>query len=210
MHAGTEERVRRCEQCSFYSKAVELRGLALSTSYFLLKGCPGTLVFPLPWPPVIASTVLWLTGAFSAASLALKSYTGSAPGMPAVPSQNSLPQAVSASAGDTCVPFSRALGKQGPLCNQSQGLFFLVAVFALICSLGRTEDVIPVRSANQVQEPGKCKWKLLQQHSRWLFLCHGPKSLPPLTETQLRLLQTHKLLGSPIHFPHCALFYCIE
>lgn len=124
--------------------------------------------------------------ALSTTPLALKPYAGSAPSMLAIPSQNSLPQAASASAGDTCVSFSRALGKQPTVyvTGVKDIFFFLVAVFAPISSLGRTEDVIPMLSADQVQEQGKCRWKLLLQHSQGLFLCHSVKSLTYPTETQ--------------------------
>lgn len=46
MCMGTGES-QEYKQCTFYPKAVELRGRALPTSCFLLKGCMGSVVFTL-------------------------------------------------------------------------------------------------------------------------------------------------------------------
>lgn len=109
---GTEERVRRCDQCSFYPKAVGASRPSPSKSCLSWRVALASLFPPLPMTPSNCHCCIMTYRAFCTAPLAFNPHTGSAPSILAVPSPNSLPQAASASAGDTCVPFSRALGKQ--------------------------------------------------------------------------------------------------
>lgn len=77
--------------------------------------------------------------------------------MPAMPSQHSLPQAVSASAGDTCAPSAEPL-EDSPRCVQpEQRMVVWAVVFARMGALGRNEGVTLTLSANQVQGLGNHK-----------------------------------------------------
>lgn len=75
------------------------------------------------WLPLCSyyGAQLWFLSSLFTASLALKSYAYNASAMQTLSSQNKLCQAVTASAGDTCVPFERTLGGINPnaLCNHS-------------------------------------------------------------------------------------------
>lgn len=137
------------------------------------------VVFPLPDPQSLPS---WGTAPFCA-PLAQKSQVCSASDTLSIPSQSRLQARVPA--GDTHVPFSRALGKQPtPYVNWVKDFFFFCSSFHSGVHLGKDGGSNPCAVCKPGTGMGKWKGKFTERHSWWLLLCHSEKSLTSPTDTQ--------------------------
>lgn len=164
------------EHCSFYWKAEGLRGPVLSSSCFLLK-CY-TVVYPLP-----DSQSLPTWGLFHC------SISTKIPGFQCI-SHTVPPQPKQAPCKCACrwhpCPFQQGIWKTAhPLGNLSQGFFFFFgSSFHSYLQLGKDWGYNPCAVCKPGAGMRKCKGKFLEQHSWWLLLCHGEKSLTSPTDTQ--------------------------
>lgn len=82
-------------------------------------------------------------------------------------------------------PFQQGTWKTAhPLCNLSQGLLYFGSSFHSYVHLGKDWGCNPHALCKPGAGMSKCKGRFLEQHSWWVLLCHGEKSLTSPTDTQ--------------------------